>query len=182
MRAGRLRHKVDFLAKNAGSWVIAASVYAAIEPPKEAQASGLDGLSAGYVDTVIIRTDSRIVPGQLLQFDSRYWRVLTVQNQRERVGMAVLGCRPYIGMAATYTPVGGSGTEVTAILLENIDQISLPAGFQRHTEPYDAVELIQVQFSTKPAVGDAIVINAKNCTIDAPPVIDDGYIWRYPVK
>lgn len=84
---------------------------------------------------------------------------------------------------ASYTPAGGgSAVEVNVILNQDVQPVFLPAGVSQHTDDRDFIDLNQSDFAAKPAVGATFVIAGVTYTIDAPPVLDDGFIWRYPLK
>lgn len=184
MRGGRLRHKVDFLARTGEDppvWASVANVWAAIEPPRNAGAPEQTGLRSPVASLVKARYDSTIQVGQVLQLDSRYWSVDAVNNIDNKNVELLITAREYVGFAATYAPL--SGGSYSCIAFPSRDNVWI-GGESANNDPRMDLELLELQLTWPWGIpGDQITVQGSTKTV---VMIDrnsqDGRIVRLWVR
>lgn len=179
MRAGRLRHSVTLAS--APGYTSAGTAYAAIEPQKISPSENVEGLKGAlpfdiwlrYNPAVIVRAGWRVI------FGSRLFEVITEPlNKDERNQTLQCNCREYVGDPVTINEESG-----IAYIFRDVTVTEFSDGWQRTTEPHIEIELLQSQWTAKPAQGDEIEITATSETfiVQGAPLKADGVIWRYVV-
>lgn len=87
-------------------------------------------------------------------------------------------CFDVFGVAATYTPSGGSGSAVTVIKDENVQVVS--GGYSETTEERTVLSMMKSEVAN-PGRGDTVQIGATTYTLDQR-ISDDGFMARWAVK
>ena len=107
MRAGLLNHRLTFRKRSGTSWALLKTVWGQIKPPETARNAQQTELRAAYVDTVRLRYDKSINPGQLMVWGDRWYYVEAVTEVNTRFAEMILSCREFIGFSGTYTLIAG---------------------------------------------------------------------------
>ena len=148
MRSGRLRHRVDFLARlgeDPPVWSSVANVWTAIEPPRNAGAAEQTGIRSPVASLVKARYNSGIEVGQILRHDGRYWSVDAINNIDNKNAELLITAREYIGFSAVYTPAAGGGS-YNCIAFPVRDNVWI-GDESNHNDPRMTLELLELQLT-----------------------------------